>query len=276
LIRLAAFLPLLLPAALAAQDPDAKKRQREFEREVDKAISEFRKTYTKKDVDRIDGMKTLVALKHEKVIQELSRFLSSDTDLVRIAAIEALSELNHPKSADALAAGTGPNKKNKLVLAAILKAVEKLRWDTLTSATHFVIEDPFNSDYQDVAFEHVQRLKKVRSLASVDAFITMLKKAEEALRTGSVVGEGVQQMKDEALAALKILTSQSFTKHKEWEDWWKQAKTQAAADCIVEHWCERTWEHWEKLQSEKRKCPHHQDEKKLGIWKELACMYKLK
>lgn len=267
---------LLAPGAWG-QDDDERKQQREFEREIDKAIAEFRKTYSQRDVDRVDGIKKLAGKKHEKVVKELARFVTSDADMVREEAINALADLNHPIAAEALAAGFKANAGNKKLIEALLKAMEKQRWDTLNQGAAWLVDDfvkEATTPKSELIYMFMQSIKKVRSIAFVEPMIKLLKKTEEMANQNPA--EGNVKFKEENIAVLKNLTGQSLTTHKEWESWYKQNAPQLQQNAILEHWCEKSWEHWEKLASEKRKCPHHQDEKKKSTAKEIVCMLKPK
>jgi hypothetical protein len=267
----------LLATGVEGQDDDERTKQREFEREVDKVLAEFRKTYSKRDVDRIDGIKQLAAKKHEKIVKELARFVSADADIVREAAIDALADLNHPIAAEALGAGFKANAANKKLIEGLLKAMEKQRWDTLNQGAAWLIEDfvkDATTPKSELVWMLMQTIKKVRSVVFIDPLIKLLKKAEEMANQNPA--EGNVKFKEEVLGLLKNLTGQAYTTQKEWETWYRQAAAQLQQNCIHEYWCEKSWEHWEKLPSEKKKCPHHQDEKKKSTAKEIVCMLKPK
>lgn len=265
-----------LPAP-TQDDADERKKEREFEREIDKALAEFRKTYAGKDFERADAMKKLAGMKHEKVVQEIAKFVATDSDIVREVAIGILADLNHPKSAEALAAGFKVNLANKKIVETLLKAMEKMKWDVLILGSAALIDDfvkDATTEKSTMIWTLMQSMKKVRALVAIEPMIRLLKKTEDMAKQNPA--EGNVKFKDENIAVLKGLSGQNFATHKDWETWSKQALAQLQQNAIIVHWCEKSWEHWEKLSTEKRKCPHHQDEKKKSTAKELPCMIKPK
>jgi len=277
LMQSGAVLLLGVIVAVTQDEDDERKKQREFEREIDKALAEFRKTYSGKDFERADAMKKLSGMKHEKVVQEVAKFATTDTDIVREVAIGVLAELNHPKSAEALAAAFKVNLTNKKILEALLKAMEKMQWDVLILGSTALVDDfvkDATTEKSTMIWTLMQTMKKVRAIVALEPMIKLLKKTEEMAKANPA--EGNVKFKEENILVLKGLSGQNFTTHKDWESWYKQASAQLQQNAIIVHWCEKSWAHWEKLATEKRKCPHHQDEKKKSTAKELPCMYKPK
>lgn len=261
---------ILLPAAALAQSSrEQRRKQRELKRRIQQALREFRKTYTKSDVERAKAMEKLAEFNSEEVLKELAKFTTADTSLVRQKAISILVKKNHPIAVDALAKAWEANLAEDKIIELLIKSIPDMPWDAYLQGSFILFK-------RDVMLEKnhnrtaltgllLQMLQKVRSIVAVEPLVGLLKVYDKVMEDNEAAGgdnTGWEKGRKEILELLRGLTGQSFESTKEWEKWLPRNLQVLEMKCIHVMWCEHSWKFWEKLPNDKRRCPHHQDQRR--------------
>ncbi len=233
------------------QDP--KEERKQFEKKVSQAVSDFEKAYSKgQKIEAIDLLKGLV---HERVIAALAKCLADSSEVKR-RAIETLAGIDHPKSAEHLARLVKPSQSEKEILTALIKAMDKCRWDIFYAAMGEALGSiPLDQSNSQPISEIVQGAEKIGSMSFVDPLISFLKKFEAFPKD-----DKNKPFHDLIKRALKACTGEELPDAKAYEDWWKNNRPKAEAIARYIMWCPVTFKRWDRKSTDsKAYCPHHGD-----------------
>jgi hypothetical protein len=250
---------IALSGVLMAQDKDAERQaEKEYEKKVKEAISAFKKEFKGTDVQKCDALQKLAGLVHDSIFPEISPCLR-DTDMVRKKAIDLLSGMDHPTSADLLASAVADNLKSKDLASAMVKASTKCMWDKLyIELSYKLLDKAFDKELSSTTFEYLMALEKAGPISAVDGLIKLLKKFEDNSKNGGGNDQYGQQIKK----ALKACCGEEKATSKDYEVWWKASREQLMTKVRVVRWCKKTGKRWDALASDsKAYCPHHGDKK---------------
>jgi hypothetical protein len=259
-----AVLAVLMLAGGVAPSQDKEQReaerqaQKEFEKKVDEAIKQFHKDYKGTGAQKSDAVAKLAGLVHDKIFVELTPCLK-DEDLVKKKALEVLSGMDHPTSADLLASCVGDYLRSKELTEALLKAADKLKWDRFyAELANKLLDKCFDKDLSPVTYQFLGNLERTGPISAVDGLIKMLKKLEDNAKNGG----GNPQYMEQAKKALKSCTGEDKATSADYEKWWKANREAALQNCRVVQWCKATCKRWDRKYSDsKAYCPHHGDKK---------------
>lgn len=169
---LTAALLLALAVPQAAQDDKA----------AEEALDAFKTAYkSTSEADRVAAVNELAKVHHPKTLARLAALLSADGPTVRLAAakgISGFSELKKPAAA-ALTGGLAPNSKEPTVHAGLYDALGKLEEPSSAPTLHRGFDEKDTS----VAKAAVLASGQVGSAASIDPLIALLGKQEKVQKS---------------------------------------------------------------------------------------------
>lgn len=212
---------------------------------AEEALEKYKAAYKNKDSGaRVMAVQELAKTSHEKVITALAKALMMDTDDVRAAAAEGLGLMTtgQRKAALFLAQALAANGKSPTVLAAILKALGKLKEEGPWAE----VEKRFSHTEIDVASAALEASGGIRSANFIMPLIKLLKSLENegglgngggnnATRPGGGGGTQVggrnlpnvnsdrpKKLMPDVKKALGAITKQELGDSKAWEAWWRE------------------------------------------------------
>jgi hypothetical protein len=241
-----------------AQEPQDKK---EFDQRVSEALASFRQAYKGGEEQKLAALAGLKGLAHDRVFSELSRCSTDSSVEVKKKVISLLSEHDHPRAADILAAMVRPNIKDKAILEALQNAAGRVRWDSLMGEMASQTIEPFVFDKErgSVSTGMVKVAEMTGSLVFVDHLIAVLKKLEPVLRNPKH-DKSVDGYKETLMKAFKACTGEEHSDSKSWEAWWNGAKSSLRLKARVVLWCKSTGKRWDRMAGDSGAyCPHHGD-----------------
>lgn len=274
-------------ASLSAPGQDDRRARREARREKAKklreALKEFRKaSSSREESDRIRAIqelaRTAIDLKEDKAIDPITAFCFKDTEAVRIAAIEALAGIDHPKSVDALARALHRHKKVKRVLKKIIQGLRQLRWEAGAEPLHDLLKEYQDPEILPIVPDVLAALGEIGSPTSIQPILDILSAAElngsgsynpqagaQTPGLGSMGGLAqalrnprIEKLRDPALKALAAITgrppSGSAT---EWQQWLRKDGRTWESRLWEVHWCPDTWERWKRWPGRETTCPYN-------------------
>lgn len=169
---------LILASAPAVQD----------EKAADEALEAFKTAYkSTSEADRVAAVNDLAKVHHPKTLARLAALLSLDGSSVRLAAakgIAGFTELRKP-AVSALSGAMGANARETTVHAGLYEALGKLEEPSSVPVLH----RGFDEKETVVAKAAVQAAGQVGQAPSIDPLIDLLKKLEKIQKAGS--GGGV-------------------------------------------------------------------------------------
>ncbi|HZE98208.1 MAG TPA: hypothetical protein VE981_14350 [Planctomycetota bacterium] len=204
----------LLLAAILLQDPVP------TDKEGEAAAHRLREEAGRSSIEgKIAALQEALKTEHEKVIKVVAEMMLTEADSVRIAGAAALAQVDHPASAEALAAAIAPNLHREEVMAAIFKAIGELGWQSPAGRINELVPKVGEVDVRAVLPDAVKALGMLGSLSSVDPLIDLLMKLENGGRRNPWPNEGALRRSSED--ALRNITGMDFHKVAEWESWWR-------------------------------------------------------
>jgi hypothetical protein len=233
----------------------SKDQQKEFEKQVAKAVSDFDKAWgAGRKVEALDLLK---GLQHEKAVQAASRALADSPEIKR-KGIEILASIDHPKAAEVLAKAVKPNSSDKEMMAAFSKAADKCQWDIYYAALSdylLTVQPTDNATAQNI-FTIVMAAEKLGSMAFVDGLIKTLQMADQLKKDD----ENTKKFREQVIKSLKACTGEELADAKAYENWWKNNRQKAEALARYIMWCPVTLKRWDKKSTDTRAyCPNHGD-----------------
>jgi HEAT repeat protein len=169
---------LVLAAAPGVQDDKA----------ADEALEAFKTAYkSTSEADRVAAVNELAKVHHPKTLGRLAALLSIDGPSVRLAASKGISGFTEFKkpAVSALSGAMAPNARETTVHAGLYEALGKLEEPTSVPVLHRGLEEKETV----VAKAAVQATGQVGQAASIDPLIDLLKRLEKIQKSGS--GGGV-------------------------------------------------------------------------------------
>lgn len=223
---------LVLAAALAGPQED---------KEAADAVAKFKgEMKNPSSAARGAALMELARVPHQKTVNAILPFLYQDTAEVRKAAAQALGAFIDYKKVvlPQLIGAVQPNQKDAVVVESIFLSIGKLGDETVLPTVHKYCEDKDPK----VAKAALGAVGQIRKLQSVDFIIDMMKKLEKYLpepgnnNNGGVDVVGVpgggedpnrlraREVIPACIAALKVITKESWPSSKEWQLWWAKKK----------------------------------------------------
>jgi hypothetical protein len=258
-LALILFLSTRVPGQDSKEEREAARQaEKEYEKKVDEAIKTFKKEYKGTGAQKADAVAKLAGLVHDKIFTEISPCLK-DEDLVKKKALEVLSGMDHPTSANLVASCVADALRSKEMIEAVLKAADKLMWDQIYSElANKLLDKCFDSQLSGTTYQFLGTLERKGPVSCVEGLIKLLKKLEDNAKTGG----GNPQYMEQAKKAMKSCSGEDKPNSKDYEVWWKANKEAALRAARVVHWCKATGKRWDRRYDDaKAYCPHHGDKK---------------
>jgi HEAT repeat protein len=216
------------------------------------------------EATRIIAVENLAVHKCPLAIAALAPLLTSDTDKVRIAAAKALSDMDHPKSREALAAALVPNESSRGVFEAIVKALRVQDWESGAEPLNALLGKYREKALLDLLGIVIDALGGLGSQTSIDPLLRLLEHIESegrAARTGKVQTPGdakLAALEAPIKKALQAITGGNEPSSKKWKEWWGANRERLAASAVIVYRCRGTGRHWEQKAGEIPLCPGHE------------------
>jgi len=223
----------LLLLSLLVQDPVP------TDKDGEAAAKKLKEECAKSSIDgKIAAIHEAVKTEHEKVIKAVGELLISEADPVRIAAATALGSVDHPATADVLLNAVQPNLKREDVLAAVLKAMGELGWQTPVGALNQLLAKVGEPEVRAILPEVITTLGQLGSISSIDPLIDLLMKLENGARRNPWPKEG--EMRKGGEEALRLITGADVRGAPQWEAWWKSNQDTVRAKATRIYWLKKT------------------------------------
>jgi HEAT repeat protein len=203
------------------------------DKEAEDAIATFKSAAKSSEVSvRVEAVRELARMPHEKVIRVLGTVLTTDDKVVRVAAAKALGAFQDkkPKAVSVLAEAIGYNTKEPEVEIAILSALRELR-DKAALGVAYRYLDEKNEKIAEAAIGVTEAIKSRDSVEPLIKLIKHLIGAGDGVSSGdgsldappdSRLQERARLLDSAAQKALRAITGESFSSPREWEGWWKR------------------------------------------------------
>lgn len=277
----------LLALGLSAQDNDreaAKKAKEERQQAITEALKKFRDdSAAKEEGTQIGAIQELarkaLELKEEKLLDPLLAYPSKGAVNLRLAAIRALADVDHPKSVQAIGAAVSANAKETTVLRAIFDALKKLDREEGAKFLHPLLKNYQDGDVLPLVPAILDALGSMGSPDSIDPIIVVLEAADfngtggynpNSGTQGAGVGQGwfrgmnnqqIANLGDPCKKALGAITNRPASgSGSEWKDWKKKDYQTFLGTLWYVHWCPDTWQRWSRYNKHKTECnfnPRH-------------------
>jgi len=167
----------------------------------------------------------------------MEELLNGDSDPVRLAIAETIVTVDHPASADLLAAGMQPNVKKPEVYKTILRSIGELGYQTSVAKLNELIGRYGDGEVQLVMPEIVSAVAALRSLTSVDPLLTLLTRLEA--RSGKAA-DNEEAVRREVEVALNVILGEEFKKVADWKQWWTAYKEDLKGMVLRTYWIKKT------------------------------------
>jgi len=234
---------LLLAAILMQEAPPT-------EKEGEAAARKLKEDSAKSSIEcKIAAIQEALKTEHEKVIKAVGEMLLTEADPVRVAAAGALSAVDHPASAEALAAAVLPNLRREDVHPAIFKAIGDLGWQTVAGRLNDLLPKVGDADTRAALPGTVAALGHLGSATSVDPLIDLLEKLENGGRRNPWPNEGA--LRRSAEEALRSITGMDFRKVTEWAPWWRSNQEILRNKVLRTYWVKKTQDRVDVAPAEK-------------------------
>jgi hypothetical protein len=198
---------------------------------------------------KIAALQEALKTEHEKVIRVVAEMMVTEADPVRIAAAGALSAVDHPAAAEALAAAVMPNLRREDVFPAIFKAIGELGWQSAAGKLNELVPKVADADIRAALPAAVAALGQLGSATSVEPLIELLEKLENGGRRNPWPNEGA--LRRSAEEALRSITGMDFRKVTEWSPWWRSNQEILRNKMIRIYWIKKTQDRVEVAPAEK-------------------------
>ncbi|MBI5368613.1 MAG: HEAT repeat domain-containing protein [Planctomycetes bacterium] len=235
----AAAEPAPAPAAPPAPPPDATAE------EVKTALDAFKKASVDRDeAKRIAALDGLAGVRHPQIYQTLARFLTTDTETVRIAAARALGGFEDGRCLPHLEAALGAGKVPDKVLTALYdaignchdaRAVPGLGKFLRSRGLKYDVKKTKEEDATLPVAAAIAALGKIKVRESVE---NLLKYGEDLTAPGQNVSGPPNDVRSdyvrktqEAVAAALGMKTRDFpgTEIEDYVKWWRENKNKAFA-----------------------------------------------
>jgi HEAT repeat protein len=211
------------------------------EKEADTAVQVLRGVLAGGGLEaRSSAVVEALKVEHEKVIKAVGEALGSEADPVRIAAAQALAEVDHPASVEALVRGLAANERRVEVATAITTALGQLGWESGAAPLHDLVRRVGNEDARAILPGALEALGRIGAASSVEVLFELLRKLQAGKRA-AWPNEG--ELNRSALNALAAITGgPALKKIDDWEDWWKANREALAAGAVRTYWLRKVHE----------------------------------
>ena len=253
------FLALICASPFAparAQDPPPPAEDPVRKKAIEDKIKAFNKAYAEgvKEKDagqskRVAALRDLMTEQDPKIQKILGTCIDKDASEVRLVAIEGIGMYEHDAAAAKLliaGLGNGANKKEPIIRAAILRALGAVG----DPASVKTVNDAVADKDLAVAAAAAEAAGRIRAKSSVDVLLTEFRKLDAfqpppapkqaptppAPRAGQPAPAPGPSPADEMMerkaaliqpikSALMEIARQQYDTFKEWDAWWKKAKS---------------------------------------------------
>jgi len=203
------------------------------DKEAEEAIAKFRLDSKSPEASiRVDAVRELARVQHEKVIRILGSVLSTGDKPIQIAAAKALGAFQEKKlkAVIVLAEAGATSIKDPDVAIAILSALRELREKAALGTAYRYLDDKDGK----IAVAAIGITETIKSRDSVEPLIKLMKRligAGDGVSSGDGsfdappdprLQERARNLTEAAQKALEAITGVSFSTAREWENWWKR------------------------------------------------------
>jgi HEAT repeat protein len=201
------------------------------DKEAEEAIRSFKSAMKAPEVGaRVDAVRELGKIQHERVQNVLGACLRMDEKSVRISAAKALGACQEKKARAVvlLSEALPPNATEPDVQVAILTALKDLRERVALPIAYRY----FSEKNERIAEAAISISEMIRSRDSIEPLIRLMKSligAGDGVSTGDFdvppdehLQERARILQEAAQRALSAITGESFSGTREWEAWWKK------------------------------------------------------
>jgi HEAT repeat protein len=210
------------------------------EAEADAAVATLKAALVDADENaRIAALRKALETPHEKSIKAVAEALSGDIERVRIEIAAALGDVDHPASADALAAAVLKNYRRPDVLKALLAALAELQWQRPCPVLEKLVGQAADNDIREALPDIIDALGALGSTSSLPALFELLHKIEGPRRSG---WSNEKRLQDRALAALASITGTDLRRGPDFEEWWRQIGSSMKSSASRVFWLPKTHE----------------------------------
>ncbi|HIF41796.1 MAG TPA: HEAT repeat domain-containing protein [Planctomycetes bacterium] len=214
------FLALLLPASTLAQEGPDKTPKGPSPEQIEAAVQQLKVGFESKEVSvRLEAAKEARKTSCEEVVKALAKYGLRDKEVnVKHATIDSLGHMRVPASLEVLLDHGGRAKRDleddPVTHALLIKSIGR---HDAEGSIPYLTKDLFSAKDRRVVQARILSLGRVRSLESVEALISMSRKAG-GRRGNSPHG-------DDLRLALCVLTGvDNGAQSSKWNDWWNDTK----------------------------------------------------
>jgi len=277
---------LLLALLLAIQDapkspppaPAPAGAKVNTEAEADAAIAEFKKAFSKGDLTstRVDAVKKLAQVKHEKVVRQLVPLLTHALEDVAAQVAVQLGSHDHHAAAEGLAAAVGANltAKRPVVVAASCSSLGKLGYEATSATLVKLLDKNGDDDVMLILPDAIRAIGQIGSASAVDPLIDLLRKTESTGGGGGPGGGGrggrggrgfgrdddMAKLRGPVTGALRAITGGDADSANGWDQWWKASRAELLAGAKGTWICKTSWDRVEGAAPNKKPaCSHAAD-----------------
>lgn len=220
--------------------------------------------------DRIGAVAALGKHHCAAAVAALAPLLEAESPSMRIAAAHALAGMDHSKAVDAVIAALPANEATRDVFDALVKALEKLDWESGAEPLNALLAKYHEKGMVDEMKPIVQALGSIGSANSVDPLLRLLEHAEAEAQGGrvgkvrSTANTKMKALEGPVRAALQAITGGNEPTYKKWKEWWPANRDRLTASAVLVYRCRKTGKRWEQKAGEAMACPNHDKPEKDG------------
>jgi HEAT repeat protein len=222
------------------------------------------------EAERVIAVNTLAKHKCALSVGALAPLLESENPALRIAAAHALGGMDHPKAVESIVAALPTNESTKDVLEALIRALEKLDWESGAEPLNALLVKYHDKGLVDEMKSIVQALGSIGSASSVEPLLHLLEHAEMEAQGGrvgkvrSTANPKLKALEGPVRAALQSITGGSEPNYRKWKEWWQANRERLTESAILVYRCKLTGKRWEQKAGEAMACPNHEKPEKDG------------
>ncbi len=269
-----------LALGLAAQDDReaAKKAKEERQKAVAETLKKFREdSSAKEEGTQISAIQEIARkafeLKEDKLLDPILGYPARGSVNLRLAAIRALADVDHPKSVQALVGALAANEKDQGVMKALIEGLKKLDREEGAKPLQALLKNYQDPDVMPIVKDILDALGSIGSPDSMDSIIVVLDAADfngtggynpNGGGQGAGVGNGwfkgmnnqqIAALGDSCKKALGAITNRAASgSGAEWKDWKKKEMNTFLGQLYLVHWCPDTWQRWKRYNKHKTEC----------------------
>ncbi len=224
----------LLAALILLQDPPGDK-------EGEAAVRKLKEDFTGATLERKAAIvaEALAACPQEKLIKAVGELLHGEADSVRLPAVQALSDVDHPASVEALVAALPANARRLEVASAIIKALGELGWQSACPVLHEQLRHAAQAEVREYLPLVLDALGRIGNPASIDVVADFLESIEGPRRDP---WPNLGPIRRSAENALRDISGAQFRKAEEWKSWWRAGQEIMKGRAVRSYWLKKTHE----------------------------------